>query len=179
MSGNLAGVQKAATSTLHALLAKHLDSAAAQTKGGSLLRQGDGRLGGAEPAIASSAIDAGWSRPERPAFNPIDYFICRCIRFPPFVVRDGRAAVLAQMARDNVTAEVAVASWMFAIHVLQRAVYFAKRVLVVRVEDMRSDPKHSMVEICNFLGVPYAESMTENLVSETTRKLLDNSILAK
>lgn len=116
------------------------------------------------------AVDSGWYGPNA-GFDPVDYFICRCIRVPTIlIVRDGRAAISAQITRDKISPEVAVARWKFAVYVTKRAMHFLERTMVVRLEDVITRPKISITAICDFLEISYTDAMIKNLNQDAYTK---------
>jgi hypothetical protein len=124
----------------------------------------------------SPAIDNGWA-PERGRFNAIDYFVCRCLRVPSIVIlRDGRAAIPALIKHDKLTTAAAVARWKFSVHVLKRVVYFTERSYVIRFEDLSRDPKSTIRDVSDFLGIAYNDTMIKDLLPDAKNAALGKDI---
>jgi hypothetical protein len=71
------------------------------------------------------------------------------------LVRDGRAVINSLMDKENYTPERAIAGWLWSNRMLDRAARYLPAVDVFRLklEDLCSDPKATLAEICSFLGI--------------------------
>jgi hypothetical protein len=107
----------------------------------------------------SSVADSGW-QPQRGQINPIDYFVCRCLRTPTiFFVRDGRACIRAKAAHQKLSIEIAVKRWQFSMYVLRRMAQFTEKLLIVRLEDLIRNPGEELSKVCDFLNIGLQDDM--------------------
>ncbi|MES1199700.1 MAG: sulfotransferase [Pseudomonadota bacterium] len=89
-------------------------------------------------------------------FDAIGHFIARTAHLPTiYIVRDGRACVESKMRRANRPLDTSIASWKFSISLLQRMRAAPTPLLIVKMEDLVSNPEAELRRVAAFLRVDY------------------------
>jgi Sulfotransferase family len=117
--------------------------------------------------------------PNAEDIHALDAFVENLIDVPTiFILRDGRTCVRSKAARTGQPIEVAVRRWKYSIRVLNLLKERSPRLLVIKFEDLITNPESTMRAVTLFLGVPYDPivlSGTENqkMLPEYRSKIFD------
>lgn len=83
-----------------------------------------------------------------------------------FILRDGRTCVSSKVRRTGQTWEHAAYRWHYAVRVLKTLQQLTRPVCIVRFEDLVREPRASLERICDYLLVPFHQSMLRQTQSE-------------
>ncbi|MES1200570.1 MAG: sulfotransferase [Pseudomonadota bacterium] len=96
------------------------------------------------------------------AFDAIGHFVDQMAQTPTiFIIRDGRTCVSSKMRRARLSIEDAIRCWKFSIALLRRTQASAARLVVLKLEDLVTNPEQELRRVCVFLGVDYDPVMLQ------------------
>lgn len=82
-----------------------------------------------------------------------------------FVLRDGRTCVRSKVSRTGQSVELACERWEYSVKVFKFLQFHHHNNICIRFEDLLAHPKEILNDICNFLKIPYQESMLSGTCS--------------
>lgn len=79
------------------------------------------------------------------------------------IVRDGRATALSMSRRSYQSLRLSAQEWVDGNvqAMVQREVMGLQRVLIIRFEDLLSEPEETLRKVCNFLSITYSAQMLD------------------
>lgn len=83
-----------------------------------------------------------------------------------FMLRDGRTCVASKMRRKGIPLQRALELWQFSIWHLGRLRDLGGPLLVVKYEDLVTNPAEELQRVCAFLGIEYEDAMLAGTASE-------------
>jgi len=76
-----------------------------------------------------------------------------------FILRDGRTCIRSKMQRTGQSFELASQRWKFSVRIYQFLKENHQDNICIKFEDLLINPTKILTDICNFLQIPFEESM--------------------
>lgn len=82
-----------------------------------------------------------------------------------YIMRDGRACIASKVRRTGQSWEHAAFRWHYAVSVLKTLQKLERPVHLLKFENLVSDPRGQLDEVCRYLGLPFHEAVLQQTAS--------------
>ncbi|MGM0876141.1 MAG: sulfotransferase family protein [Bacillota bacterium] len=98
----------------------------------------------------------------------LDYTFNKCLSGIKivFILRDGRTCIRSKVKRTGQTRELAASRWKFSVEIYKYLNERHSNNIIVRFEDLLLNAENEMINVCEFLGIPFEKQMLEGTKNE-------------